>query len=163
MLRSFLLSLFIVSTAYLLRLYVDGFTPVVGKEEMLNTLEGVIIRSYSKEGLEWTIKGKKMEVVGKEVKLSGVELSSEEATIRAREVMLDRSTGAGSLAGDVMLLSGNIRVKSEKVHMNLKEGEFHGKDGVEIEEGRNRIEGEGFQLSLRPLRLIINKPKVRME
>lgn len=163
MFRTFLLGIFIFSVAYLLRLYVDGFNPAIGREEMVNTLEGITIRSYSKEGLEWTIKGKSMQVVGKDIRLFDVELTSEEATVRAREVMIDRSTGTGSLSGDVLLLSGNMRVKSQKVYMNLKEGQFSSDEKVEIRDEGNSIEAAGFQLSLKPLRIIISKAKVRME
>lgn len=163
MLRSLLLSLFIFYVAYLLKSYVDSFAPIVGKEEMVNTLEGVTIKSYGRGGLEWTIRGKSMEVVGKEVKLSQVELTSKEATIRAQEVLIDRSTGMGSLVGDVVLLSADTQVRSPRVNMNLREGEFSGEEGVDIQDGRNRIEGVEFQLTLKPMRIIINKVKVRME
>ncbi|MCS7196025.1 MAG: LPS export ABC transporter periplasmic protein LptC [Aquificaceae bacterium] len=163
MLRSFLISLFLILIAYALRMYVEGFKPLIGREEMINALEGVTIRSYGKGGLEWTIRGKRLEVVGRDVKLVEAELQSKEATIRAKEAHVDRSTGKGWLLGDVLLLSNDTRVKSQKVYMDLKEGEFRGEDRVEIYEEKSRIEGEGFHLSLKPLRIIINRAKVSME
>ncbi|MDW8067230.1 MAG: hypothetical protein RMI50_06060, partial [Aquificaceae bacterium] len=81
MLRIFFLSLFIIFIAYQLRVYVDNFKVVKGREEMVNLLEGVTIKAYSKQGIEWTIKGKTLEVVGKDVRFFGVELTSEDAHI----------------------------------------------------------------------------------
>ncbi|MEN3028133.1 MAG: hypothetical protein ABDH29_02700 [Aquificaceae bacterium] len=130
---------------------------------MVNALEGVTIRSYGKSGFEWTIKGERLEVVGRDVKLVRAELLSKEATIRALEAYVDRSTGRGWLLGDVLLLSKDTRVKSQRVHMDLKEGEFRGEDGVEIYEGNNRIEGEAFHLRLKPMRIIISRARVNME
>lgn len=69
MLRSLLLSILIILLASVLKMYVDSFAMSGGQEEMVSLLEGVTIKAYSKTGIEWTIRGKTLEVVGKDVKL----------------------------------------------------------------------------------------------
>ncbi|MFN7065625.1 MAG: hypothetical protein ACK4OF_05710 [Aquificaceae bacterium] len=157
MLRSLLLSLLMILLAYSLRVYVDSFRSTEGKEEVVNILEGVSIRSYSKQDIEWTIKGETMKVVGEDVMLTRAEFSSEEALIRAGQAYLNRSSGKGELSQGVDLLSGELRAKSQKVYMELKEGRLYGDDRIELTEGKNRVKGQGFEIRLKPLQVIINR------
>ena len=76
MLRSLVFSLLIILLASTLKMYVNSFAMSDGQEEMINLLEGVTIKAYSRTGIEWTIRGKSLEVVGKDVKLYEAELFS---------------------------------------------------------------------------------------
>lgn len=163
MLRIFFLSLFIIFIAYQLRVYVDNFKVVKGREEMVNLLEGVTIKAYSKQGIEWTIKGKTLEVVGKDVRFFGVELTSEDAHIWAGEAYIDRFTGKGKLLGGIRLHSKDITAVAKEAYVDLKEGEFGGDGEITLTEGKNRVEGTGFQIKLRPVQVIISRARVIME
>ncbi len=163
MLRSVFLSLLIVLVAYGLRSYVDSFKSNVEKEEMINLLEGVRIKSYSKQGIEWTIKGKYMKVVDKDLLLMDAELKSEEATLKAGEAYIDRTTGKGELSQGVELISKSIIAKSQRVFMDLREGRFYGDGKIEVLEGQNKAEGEGFEISLKPLQITLYKARTILE
>ncbi|HAV39790.1 MAG: hypothetical protein AB1353_07225 [Aquificota bacterium] len=163
MLRSLLISLMIIFASYMLRAYVDSFEPTGGEEKIVNRLEGVTIRSYGKGGIEWTIKGRSLEVVGKDVLLKGAELISEEATIRAGEVYIDRNTGKGELLGGIELTSKDLVAKSQRAYMDLREGRFYGDGRIELREGDKKVEGYGFEIRLKPMRVIISKARVNIE
>ncbi|MFN3598593.1 MAG: hypothetical protein ACK4VK_02505 [Aquificaceae bacterium] len=163
MLRSILLSLLIVLVAYGLRSYVDSFKSNVEKEEMVNLLEGVRIKSYSKQGIEWTIKGKYMKVVDKDLLLMDAELKSEEAMLKAGEAYIDRTTGKGELSQGVELISKDLIAKSQRVFMDLREGRFYGDGKIEVLEGQNKAEGEGFEIKLKPLQITLYKARTILE
>ncbi|MFN3870535.1 MAG: hypothetical protein ACK4MW_03495 [Aquificaceae bacterium] len=163
MIRSILLSLLIVLVAYGLRSYVDSFKSDVEKEEMVNLLEGVRIKSYSKQGIEWTIKGKYMKVVDKDLFLVDAELNSEEARLKAGQAYIDRTTGKGELSQGVELVSKDLVAKSQRVFMDIGEGRFYGDGKIEVLEGQNRAEGEGFEIRLKPLQIILYKARTILE
>lgn len=163
MLRSLFVSFAFILIAYMFRLYIDSSKKVGAEDGMVNILEGVTIKSYSKDGIEWTVKGKKLEVVKSDIRLIGVELSSKDGNIKAGEAYLDRLTGIGELKGGVELVSGNLIAKTAVAYMNLKEGEIWGEERLQIVEGKNSLEGSGFRVRLKPLQVIIKKGKVRIE
>lgn len=163
MLKSSLLGILTVLVAYTLKTYVESSEPRWKKEEIVNLIEGVTIRSYRKNGLEWTIKGHRLTAVGRDIRLTEVELFSKDGIVRAKEVYLDRATGKGELVGDVVLLSEGLRVESQHVLMDLGKGEFTGHQGVQAFEKGNRLQGESFHLQLKPLKIIISKAKVHIE
>ncbi len=163
MLRSLLFSILIIFLAYTLKLYVNSFVSYKKQEEMVNHLEGVTIKAYSKTGIEWTIRGKTLEVVGKDVKLSRTELFSEEANIRANQAYIDRHSGEGRLTQGVEVKSEDLRARTQSAYVNLREGKIWGDGEVEIWQGNNLIKGRGFEIELKPLRVIINRAKVSME
>ncbi|MCX8076456.1 MAG: LPS export ABC transporter periplasmic protein LptC [Aquificaceae bacterium] len=163
MLKSLVLGLVIALTAYALKSYVENFKFVKPSGETANVLEGVTIRSYGKEGVEWIIRGTRLEVMGKDVKLTDAELYSKDASLKAEVAYIDRSTGKGELEGDVMLLYERATIKSQKVYMDLKEGSFESDKPVEMVEDNSKIEGKGFRLNLRPLQVIINRARTKIE
>lgn len=163
MLRSLLLSLLIIVFAYVLKLYVDSFKSTKGQEEIVNTLEDIRIRAYSKIGIEWTITGRALEVVGKDVKLSDAELFSEDVNIKSTFAYIDRSSGEGKLTEGVEFKSKDINARTKTAYINLKEGRIWGDGEIELIQEKNHIRGEGFDITLRPLKVIINKARVNME
>ena len=61
MLRAVFLALFIVIVSYGLKVYVENFKASENKRgEIVNILEGVRVKMYSKKGIEWTLKGESM-------------------------------------------------------------------------------------------------------
>ncbi len=163
MIRSLLISLSILMLTYALRVYIDSFEKPQGQEETVNLLEDITIRSYSRTGIEWTIKGKTLEVVSEDVKLNNAEFFSKEAHIRSSQAYIDRSTGKGKLIGGVELESEDLRAKTPSAYINLKEGKVWGEGEVEIIQDKNLIRGKGFEINLKPLKVIINRAKVNMQ
>ncbi len=163
MLRSLVFSLLIILLASTLKMYVNSFAMSDGQEEMVNLLEGVTIKAYSKTGIEWTINGKTLEVVGKDVKLYEAELFSKEANIRAVQAYIDRSTGEGKLTEGVEVKSEDITAKTQNADINLKEGKIWGEGDIQILQGESLVRGKGFEINLKPLKVIINRARVNMK
>ncbi len=159
MLRSLLLSILIILLAFALKMYVNSFAISGGQEEMVNLLEGVTIKAYSKTGIEWTIRGKGLEVVGKDVKLYEAELFSKEANIKAVQAYIDRSTGEGKLTEGVEVKSEDIIAKTQSAYINLKEGKIWGEGDVQILQEESLVRGKGFEINLKPLKVIINRAR----
>ncbi len=163
MLRSLLLSILIIFLAFVLKMYVNSFAISSGQEEMVNLLEGVTIKAYSKTGIEWTIRGKGLEVVGKDVKLYEAELFSKEANIKAVQAYIDRSTGKGRLLEGVEVKSENLKAETQTAYLDLKEGRIWGEGEVQILQGDSLVGGRGFEITLKPLKVIINRARMEMK
>lgn len=163
MLRSLVFSLLIIFLAFTVRMYIDSFATDSGQEEMVNLLEDVTIKAYSKTGIEWTIRGKTLEVVGKDVKLYEAELFSKEANIKAVQAYIDRSTGQGKLIEGVELKSEELNAKTQNAYLDLRDGRIWGEGEVQILQGDSLVGGRGFEITLKPLKVIINRARVNMK
>ncbi len=159
MLRSLVFSLLIIFLAFTVRMYIDSFATDSGQEEMVNLLEDVTIKAYSKTGIEWTIRGKTLEVVGKDVKLYEAELFSKEANIKAVQAYIDRSTGQGKLIEGVELKSEELNAKTQNAYLDLRDGRIWGEGEVQILQGDSLVGGRGFEITLKPLKVIINRAR----
>lgn len=163
MLRSVLFSLLMITLTYALKLYVDSHRTFQERREMVNLFEEIVIKAYSKTGIEWTIRGRTLEVVGKDVNLYEAELISEEAVIKASRAYIDRSAGEGRLTEGVELTARDLKAKTRVAYMNLREGRIWGKEEIELTQEKSLIKGEGFDITLKPLKIIINRARVNME
>ena len=159
MLRSLVFSLLIILLAFALKMYVNSFAIGGEQEEMVNLLEGVTIKGYSKTDIEWTIRGKSLEVVGKDVKLYEAELFSKEANIKAVQAYIDRSTGQGKLIEGVELKSEELNAKTQNAYLDLRDGRIWGEGEVQILQGESLVKGRGFDITLKPLKVIINRAR----
>ncbi len=159
MLRSLVFSLLIILLASTLKMYVNSFAMSGGQEETVNLLEGVTIKAYSRTGIEWTIRGKSLEVVGKDVKLYEAELFSKEANIKAVQAYIDRSTGEGMPTEGVEVKFEDITAKTQSAYINLKEGKIWGEGDIQILQGDNLIRGKGLEITLKPLKVILNRAR----
>ncbi len=159
MLRSLVFSLLIILLAFALKMYVNSFAIGGEQEEMVNLLEGVTIKGYSKTGIEWTIRGKSLEVVGKDVKLYEAELFSKEANIKAVQAYIDRSTGQGKLIEGVELKSEELNAKTQNAYLDLRDGRIWGEGEIQILQGESLVKGRGFDITLKPLKVIINRAR----
>ncbi len=159
MLRSLVFSLLIILLAFALKMYVNSFAIGGEQEEMVNLLEGVTIKGYSKTGIEWTIRGKSLEVVGKDVKIYEAELFSKEANIKAVQAYIDRSTGQGKLIEGVELKSEELNAKTQNAYLDLRDGRIWGEGEIQILQGESLVKGRGFDITLKPLKVIINRAR----
>lgn len=152
-----------VAFAYSLKVYVESYKSQRKEEEIVNVLEGIRIRAYSKKGIEWTIKGKYMKVVDKDVELLEVLLTSQEGTLKAGRAYIDRSSGKGELSQGVEVMLKDLIAKSQKVYMDIKEDRFYGDGRIELIEGGKRVEGKGFEIRLKPLKVIVYNARSTMD
>ncbi len=164
MLRAVFLALFIVIVSYGLKVYVENFKASENKRgEIVNFLEGIRIKMYSKKGVEWTLKGESMKAVNDHIELLNAMLFSQEATLKAQRAYINRSSGKGELHQDVELVSKDLVARSQKVYMDIKEDRFYGDGKIQVVEGGKKIEGEGFEIKLKPLRVEVYKARSIVE
>lgn len=163
MLRSLIVSFVILLFAYFLKLYVDNLKSSSGGGQTVSQLEGITIRAYGKGGIEWTVQGEALEAVGRYVHLYRAELLSQEARIKAGNAYIDRLTGEGKLSEGVEFISKDVMAYTQSAYVNLREGRIWSEDEVRLVEGKNIVEGKGFEINLKPLRIIINRARVKME
>ena len=55
--------------------------------------------------------------------------------------------------------SEDITAKTQSAYINLKEGKIWGEGDIQILQGDNLIRGKGFEITLKPLKVIINRAR----
>jgi len=67
------------------------------------------------------------------------------------------------LDGNVVLRTKEGTFKTNRAELRLKEGLAYGEGKVVFEDGRNVVEGVGWQVEFKPTRVIINQAKVKLQ
>ncbi|RMH81104.1 MAG: hypothetical protein D6674_01420 [Acidobacteria bacterium] len=161
MLRVLLASFFIILTSYLLSLYVKSVRNEINSTESSSLLEEVSIRVYGKKGIEWTVSGKALKVEGDKIELKDATINSGENKLSAHTAFLNRSERIGYLSGNVyIVLEDGINASTDRAEFDLKEGKVWGEGRIKVVEGKNSVEGRGFEIFLKPTRVIIRNAKV---
>jgi lipopolysaccharide assembly outer membrane protein LptD (OstA) len=163
MVRSLFISLSVIWLSYLLSLYVKSFESSQLPDKTVSTLEGVSIRVYGKGGIEWTVKGRVLEVVGKDVKFEEAVLDGKEAFIRAKKAYIDREKGEARLTEDVELIYKDSKAYTREAFVSLREGKIWGEGYIKLIEEGKEVEGKGFEITLKPMKVMINKARVKLE
>lgn len=163
MLRVVLLSLSLIVSSFLLHTYIEDIKAYRVQGKNLGMFDKVRIRSYSQKGIEWTVEGKALRVEGPMVELSEALLNSENAVLKAKKAVINRDTKEGRLEGDVELESKEFRAFTQRAEFDLKEGKVWGKDRIKLVQNNSKVEGEGFEIHIKPLRVIIEKSRTEME
>lgn len=161
MLRVLLASLLIILTSYLLSLYVKSVKGEMKATESSSLLEEVSIRVYGKKGIEWTVSGKALKVEGDKVELKDAVINSGGNSLSANTAFLNRSERRGYMSGNVyIVLEEGINASTDRAEFDLTEGKVWGEGKVKVVEGKNSVEGRGFEILLKPTRVIIRNAKV---
>ncbi len=121
------------------------------------------IKVVSDKGVEWSVEGKELISFGKEVKLYGVLMRSRDYTVVAREVVIDRERKTALLKGNVQIRGEALFVKTDSARVDFNRDLITGRGEVQLWRGTNYFEGEGFEVRLRPLRVIIGGVRAKHE
>ena len=161
--RIFLICFGLILTSYLANLWIGSYRVLPPKREEVGILEGINIKVFGGKGIEWHIKGERARLENSQVLMEQVEFLSEDTLLVADKALVDRITGEGFLEGNVNLYTREGTLGTERAEVKLKEGIAYG-DGYIIFRNKNSVvEGVGWNLQVKPLKVIIKNAKVRLE
>ncbi|MDQ7082090.1 MAG: hypothetical protein Q9N34_03215 [Aquificota bacterium] len=80
-----------------------------------------------------------------------------------KEVLIDRRKKTARLKGDVQIRGDALFVKTDSAHVDFNRDLITGEGGVSLWRGTNYFEGKGFEVRLRPLRVIIGGVRAKHE
>jgi len=158
-----LLSLLLVFMAYLGNRWVNSYEVIPKPAKGVSLLEGVEVKVFGGKGEEWRVYGSRASLEDGKIFMEDIVLQSEGTTLTAKSGSIDRDTGEGYLEGDVVLQTKEGVFKTDRAELRLKEGLAYGDGKVVFDDGRNVVEGVGWQVEFKPIRVIINQAKVKLQ
>ena len=163
MTRIILVSLLLIFMAYLGNRWINSYGVIPKPTKRVSPLEGVEVRVFGGKGEEWRVYGSRARLEDNKIFMEDILLQSEETTLTAKSGSVDMDTGEGYLEGNVVLRTKEGVFKTDRAELRLKEGLVYGEGKVVFEDGRNMVEGVGWQVEFKPMRVIINQAKVKLQ
>jgi len=149
--------------AYLGNRWVNSYEVIPKPTKGVGLLEGVEVRVFGGKGEEWRVYGSRARLEDSKIFMEYILLQSGETTLTAKSGSIHRDTGEGYLEGDVVLQTKEGVFKTDRAELRLKEGLAYGDGKVVFEDGRKMVEGIRWQVEFKPMRVIINQAKVRLQ
>jgi len=163
MTKIILVSLFLIFTAYLGNRWINSYEVIPKPTKGVSFLEGVEVKVFGGKGEEWRVYGSGASLEDSKIFMEDIVLQSGETTLTAKNGSIDRDTGEGYLEGNVVLRTKEGVFKTDRAELRLKEGLAYGDGKVVFEDGRNVVEGVGWRVEFKPIRVIINQAKVKLQ
>jgi hypothetical protein len=163
MTKIMLVSLLLIFMAYLGNRWVNSYEVIPKPTKEVSLLEGVEVRVFGGKGEEWRVYGSRASLENNKIFMEDILLQSEGTTLTAKSGFIDRNTGEGYLEGNVVLRTKEGVFKTDRAELRLKEGLAYGDGKVVFEDGRNVVEGVGWQVEFKPTKVIINQAKVKLQ
>jgi hypothetical protein len=163
MIKITLISLLLILMAYLGNWWINSYEVVPKLTKEVSLLEGVEVKVFGGKGEEWRVYGSRARLEDSKIFMEDILLQSGETTLTAKSGSIDRDIGEGYLEGDVVLQTKEGTFKTDRAKLRLKEGLAYGEGKVVFEDGRNVVEGVGWQVEFKPTRVIINQAKVKLQ
>jgi len=163
MTKIMLVSLLLIFMAYLGNRWINSYEVSPKPTKGVGLLEGVEVRVFGGKGEEWRIYGSRASLEDSKIFMEDIILQSEGTTLTAKSGSIDRDTGEGYLEGNVVLRTKEGVFKTNRAELRLKEGLTYGDGKVVFEDGRNMVEGVGWRVEFKPMRVIINQAKVKLQ
>ncbi len=163
MMRVFAVSLLLILMAYFGNRWINDYEVPQKSTREVSILEEVQIRIFDGKGEEWKVYGSKARLEGSKVLIEDIKLQSEETVLNAKEGSIDRNTGEGHLEGNVILHTKEGTFSTDRAELRLKDGIAYGKGSVSLKSSQKFVEGKGWQVEFKPLRVIINQAKVKLQ
>jgi len=163
MTKIILVSLLLIFMAYLGNRWINSYGVIPKPTKEVGLLEGVEVRVFGGKGEEWRVYGSRASLENSKIFMEDILLQSGETTLTAKNGSIDRDTGEGYLEGNVVLRTKEGVFKTDRAELRLKEGFVYGEGKAVFEDGRNVVEGVGWQVEFKPTRVIINQAKVKLQ
>jgi hypothetical protein len=163
MTKIMLLSLLLIFMAYLGNRWINSHEVIPKPTKEVGLLEGVEVKVFGGKEEEWRIYGSRARIEDSKIFMEDILLQSGETTLTAKNGSIDRDTGEGYLEGGVVLRTKEGVFKTDRAELRLKEGLAYGDGKAVFEDGRNLVEGVGWQVEFKPTRVIINQAKVKLQ
>ncbi|WP_448587969.1 hypothetical protein [Thermocrinis sp.] len=163
MIRILLICIFLIAGSYSASLWIASYRLLPSEKRDIGILEGINIKVFGKEGIEWIIDGKKAKLENSTVLIEKAKFQSEDAVLLADIAFIDRISGEGFLEGNLKLYIKDATVLTERAEIRLKEGIAYGDRDIVIKDRTHTLEGKEWSLQIKPLRVIIKNAKTRLE
>ena len=168
MIRVLFISLLVIFVAYLLRINLESRRSMVENmaknDSSSSVVERISIKVYGEDGVEWNVVGRVLSLQGEQVYLDApVFESSKGDKISARRSDLNRSTGIGTLEGDVELTSAEFYARVDKARVDLKKSIISDEGSIYVKKGENWISGEGYTIDLKGGKVIIKRVRAEIK
>jgi hypothetical protein len=163
MTKIILVSMLFIFMAYLGNRWISSYEVIQKPTKEVNILEGVEVKVFGGKGEEWRVYGSRARLEESKIFMEDILLQSGENTLTAKNGSIDRDTGEGYLEGNVVLRTKKGVFKTDRAELRLKEGLAYGEGKVVFEDGHNVVEGVGWQVEFKPMRVIINQAKVKLQ
>ncbi|WP_448584393.1 hypothetical protein [Thermocrinis sp.] len=163
MIRIMLLSLALIFGSYMASFWIMDHQSIPPKKEEIGILEGINIKVFGKNGVEWYVEGSRAKIENSAVFIEQAKFQSDGATLVADKALIDRISGEGLLEGNVVLYTKEGIMSTPRAEVKLREGIAYGKEGIILKDTAHGIEGKEWYLQVKPLRVIIKKAKVRSQ
>ncbi len=129
--------------------------------EEMSIARQVGIKVVGEGGAEWSIEGRELFSLGRLVRLQSVFMWSRGYVVKADQVVIDRHTNTADLKGNVEIRGEALFVKTEEAKVNFLKDTITGGGDVFLWRGTNYVEGRGFRVRLKPLRVIIGSVRAK--
>jgi len=153
----------LIFASYLANLWIGSYRILPSKGEDVGILEGINIKVFGSKGIEWRIKGERARLENSLVLMEQVEFRSEDTLLVADKALVDRITGEGFLEGNVKLHTKEGMLGTERAEVKLKEGIAYGDGYIVLRDKNGVVEGVGWNLHVKPLKVIIKNAKAKLE
>jgi hypothetical protein len=163
MIKIILVSMLFIFMAYLGNRWINSYEVIQKPTKEVNILEGVEVKVFGGREEEWRVYGSRARLEDSKIFMEDILLQSGENTLTAKSGSIDRDTGEGYLEGNVVLRTKEGVFKTDRAELRLKEGLAYGEGKMVFEDGRNVVEGVGWQVEFKPMRVIINQVKVKLQ
>ena len=163
MIKIMLLSLTLIYGSYMASLWIRDYQSLPLKKEEIGILEGINVKVFGKNGVEWYVEGSRARIEDKTVFIEQAKFRSDDAILIADRALIDRLSGEGLLEGNVLLYTKEGTMSTQKAEVKLREGIAYGDGEIVLQDKSHTVEGKGWQLQVKPLRVIIKKAKVRLQ
>jgi hypothetical protein len=163
MTKIILVSLLLIFMAYLGNRWINSYEVIPKPTKGVSLLEGVEVRVFGGKGEEWRVYGSSASLEDSKIFMEDILLQSEGMTLTSKSGSIDSDTGEGYLEGNVVLRTKEGVFKTDRAELRLKEGLVYGDGKVVFEDGLNVMEGVGWRVEFKPMRVIINQAKVKLQ
>ncbi len=157
MIKGFLIILLFLVGVGLSEIYVKEFQKLRNVSFVKSELKEVELKIYGEKGLEWKIYGEKLLSVGRRVEILKPLILTEGYRIISRKLLFNKANKKGILVGDTELFGKELYVKTRDAHIDFKRGTVKGRDRIFLRRKGNEIRGEGFTITFKPFKVIINE------
>ena len=160
MIKIVLLSLTLIFLSYLANLWIKDYQHIPSKSGEIGILEGISVKVFGKNGVEWYVEGRRAKIENTLLSIEQVKFQSDDATLTAEKAVIDRISGEGFVEGNVLLHTKEGTMSTQRAEVKLREGIAYGDGEIVLKDRAYTIEGNGWHLQVKPLRVIIKNAKV---
>ncbi len=127
------------------------------KEKSINRAVNIEIKVFGENGMEWTVRGKSINIEEPVVYFGKPVLKLDGYTIKAQFAEVDRINKVGYMKGNILIEGKDLKAVTEELHIDMKKNILEGEGIITIRRKNTTIRGKGFVMYLKPFKAIIKE------